>query len=154
MATKIITESGYTYATRTSLEFIDCASCGIVFGAPEEFLDRRRKDGRSFYCPNGHTLSWHETEADRERKARERAERRADNLERNVQWERERAENARRSAIAYKGHLTRIRRRIANGVCPVPGCKRSGFTRVLAHIASQHPDWLHDHPEITDGGEA
>ena len=52
---------------------------------------------------------------------------------------------AERSARAYRGHLTRMRNRIAAGVCPVPGCRRTGLTQTLRHIASQHPEWLAEH---------
>lgn len=144
----------HVYPLTTHLEVHECGKCGIIWGCPEDYLDARRRDGQTFYCPNGHGRVFRETDLDRERKRTAQLERRLsaerDTAERyRDNWERER-----RSAIAYKGHLTRIRKRIANGVCPVPGCKRSGFTRVLSHIASQHPDWLHDHPEITDGSDA
>ena len=32
-------------------EVQNCISCGFVFGAPRSFFNRRRKDGREFYCP-------------------------------------------------------------------------------------------------------
>lgn len=33
-------------------EFITCARCGFEFGVPASFLERRRSDGNSFYCPS------------------------------------------------------------------------------------------------------
>ena len=42
----------------TTIEAHDCANCGVVFGLDTRFAGRRRKDGRGFYCPNGHVLSW------------------------------------------------------------------------------------------------
>jgi hypothetical protein len=44
-------------------------------------------------------------------------------------------EGAQASARAYKGHNTRIKNRIKNGVCPF--CNRS-FADVRAHMASKH----------------
>jgi hypothetical protein len=139
-----------TYGIQVDLVVWECPTCGIVYGIPVKFANACKRTGASYYCPTGHKLSWYETDADRERKKREKAERELsaanDTAER---WKR----NARRSdmsARAYKGHLTRIRKRIVNGVCPVPDCKRSGFTQVMRHIKSQHPDWLHDHPELSD----
>lgn len=37
-----------------------CAAqgCGVTFWVSEAFGDRRRKDKWSFYCPNGHSLSY------------------------------------------------------------------------------------------------
>lgn len=56
-----------TRATVT-LFIVDCANCGIIFGIPDDFDDRRREDGGSFYCPNGHTISYHESESTKQKK--------------------------------------------------------------------------------------
>jgi hypothetical protein len=32
--------------------------CGIEFAIPNGFDDRRRNDGKSFHCPNGHSMSY------------------------------------------------------------------------------------------------
>lgn len=145
--TVIHSKHNYTIEQSLSLEVMTCPMCGIVHAIPEDFADQLRSQGRPahYYCPNGHDLGWSESEADRERKRAEQAERRLRYAEDTAKRWRVNAEAGRRSAAAYKGHLTRARNRIANGVCPVPGCKRSGFARVKAHIASQHPEWLHEH---------
>lgn len=39
---------------------IVCASCGIVFIVPADWIAARRKDSATFYCPNGHYLSFRE----------------------------------------------------------------------------------------------
>jgi hypothetical protein len=36
----------------------DCAACGIEFQITKVLYARRKKDHRSFYCPNGHTLHY------------------------------------------------------------------------------------------------
>jgi Zn-finger protein len=39
----------------------DCCTCGIVFAMPESYVDSKKtnEEGhRTFYCPNGHGLSW------------------------------------------------------------------------------------------------
>lgn len=61
--------------------------------------------------------------------------------------ERQRAAAEHRSNAALRGHLTRWRKRVANGVCPVAGCHRH-FPNVQAHVATQHVDWLAEHPEV------
>lgn len=122
--------------------------CGIAFAVPDDLLDNAHNHRQAIFCPQGHRCVWKETEADRQRKRAEQLERRLRSTEDTAQRWRANAEQERRSAAAYKGHLTRMRNRIVNGVCPVPGCKRSGFKQVMAHIASQHPDWLHEHPEL------
>lgn len=130
--------------------------CGIVYGVPKHYADALRTAGGNYWCPNGHALSWHETDADRERTKRKAAERRADNYERQADYERERAERERRTAIALRGHLTRIRKRIIAGICPVPGCRRSGFAQVMRHLSAKHPDWLAEHVDAlsTSSGDS
>src|SRR4029077_9140433 len=41
---------------------VSCASCGIMFCLPEPLYNARKRDGDSFYCPNGHSLSYRPTE--------------------------------------------------------------------------------------------
>lgn len=145
----IIQRNGYTIADDRTLTFTTCGVCQISHAIPTQMYNRCQSNADEYwYCPNGHYLHFAESDLDRERAARERAERRAaDNADTARRW-RENAEAEKRQKAAYKGHLTRAKNRIAQGVCPVPGCKRSGFEKVMSHIASEHPDWLHDHPEV------
>lgn len=124
-----------------------CYSCGVLFAMPNDFQDQRIADHRNFYCPAGHDQAYcGPTEAEKQRKRAEQAEQRlAWAISREGAQRREK-EAAERSARAYRGHLTRLRNRIANGICPVTECRRH-FPNVKAHIATQHPEWAHDHPE-------
>lgn len=151
MTVTIAARPGYDHKVDQSLTVLNCGVCSIVHAIPKQLYDRCQETGERWYCPNGHYLHFIETEADRQRKKAEQLERRLRSTQDTAARWRANADRERRSAIAYKGHLTRVRRRIANGVCPVPGCKRSGFERVMAHIASQHPDWLHEHQDDLDG---
>lgn len=122
-------ESGRKYSVGTEMVVFTCARCGIPYGLPTAYIDRRQEDGRAYYCPNGHRLSYHRTEADKLRAQLKLSEEaRARNAAARDQ--------ARASAAAYKGHATRVKKRIANGVCPC--CNRS-FKDVLRHMRSQHP---------------
>jgi hypothetical protein len=138
--------SGQLSAGRVDLYVLDCSNCGVIFAITTDYEDRRRADAKSFWCPNGHSVGWSESEADKQRK-------RAEQAERNLKWTeaariaaRDQAQAAHNSARAYKGHLTRMRNRIAAGVCPVQGCRRN-FANVKAHVTSQHPQWAHEHAE-------
>lgn len=121
--------------------------CGIQVGVPSSLYRKAQSDSdQAIYCPIGHTFVYRKNEADREKE-------RADRLERDLRLARSARDAARdqagaahRSAIAYKGHATRLRNRIANGVCPVAGCRRH-FDNVQAHIEGQHPQWAAEHPE-------
>ena len=119
-----------------------CADCGIRFGVPESYLARRRDDGDSFYCPNGHSLSYHETNLDRERKKRERAERLIESERSNARFWKERARSEERSKTAIKGHLTRRKkelRRVNAGICP---CCNREFQNLKRHMKGQHPEYI------------
>jgi len=119
-----------TITSWITIEATTCGECGVHFGMDAGQLSKRREDGHSFYCPNGHKLSFHVTEADRLRKRLELAERREANLDESLRSERA-------SHAATKGHLTRVRKRADKGVCQ--HCHRS-FANVARHVASKHPD--------------
>lgn len=42
-------------ALSTGLIAVDCPECGVVFGLSLTFQGRRREDGETFHCPNGHS---------------------------------------------------------------------------------------------------
>lgn len=121
--------------------------CGIIVAIPSDLYRKAQADsGFSIYCPLGHSFVYSKNEADRQRARAERAERDAEmaRASRDAAWDQ--AAAAERSARAYRGHLTRLRNKIAEGVCPVDGCRRN-FANVRSHIARMHPDWAHEHPE-------
>lgn len=122
------------------------ASCGVVWAMDDGFIAERRKDHEFWYCPNGHRQ--HYTGKNTEELLRQQLNRQTEEVE----WQRslrkaaeEEAQTERRRAAAARGQLTKIKNRIANGVCPVPGCRRS-FTNVLSHLRQAHPDY-HQHEE-------
>ncbi len=122
--------------------------CGIALAIPEDLYRwAQAEKHRAVHCPLGHEFVFTENATDRANRRAKEAEATAARLRSGIQAARDQARAAERSAIAYKGHLTRLRNRVANGVCPVAGCKRS-FTNVRAHIEGQHQDWLDHHPEV------
>jgi hypothetical protein len=136
----------------------DCCVCGVTLAMPADYEQRRREDHASFYCLNGHQQAFKgetaqekklrlaEAEAAEERRAREASERSLAYARTALTAARDQAAMSERSKAAYKGHLTRMRNRIANGVCPVQSCQRS-FQNVHQHITKMHPEWAHEHPE-------
>lgn len=46
-----------------------CITCGIEFAMPKNLTVQRRKDGKTFHCPNGHSMMWSQpkVKADREK---------------------------------------------------------------------------------------
>lgn len=111
-------------------EFHTCGTCGVVWGMPETFLDARRQDGEWWYCPNGH--KWHWSGETVEVRLRRQLEHTKDSLA----SARAARDQAQASLRATKGVVTKMRKRVGNGVCPC--CKRT-FKDLARHMESQHP---------------
>ena len=129
-----------------TLTITHCGVCQIPHAIPTEMYDDRLANGGEWHCPNGHKLHFITTRADELERQAAAAKRQLTLARASRDAARDQAAAAHRSAIAYKGHVTRLRNRIANGVCPVAGCRRH-FDNVQAHITGQHPEWAAEHPE-------
>ncbi|WP_454112799.1 hypothetical protein [Microbacterium maritypicum] len=121
--------------------------CGIRLAIPDDLHSIARSKGTTVYCPLGHRFVYGDTEVERLKREAEEAKRQARYARASRDAAYDQARAAERSAAAYKGHATRLRNRIANGVCPVAGCRRH-FDNVQAHIEGQHPEWAAEHPEV------
>lgn len=114
------------------LRSLTCGGCGVVFGIVQSYYNKLAERNGSFYCPNGCSRMFcSETDAQklekeliRERKDKEMYIRRAERLD--------------RARASMKGVVTRIRNRIANGVCP---CCNRHFKDLHRHMTSKHPDY-------------
>lgn len=109
-----------------------CADCGLPWGVPYHFQERRREDHKTFYCPNGHS-NWYPQENKEERLAKE-----LDAAKRDAQHQREQRVIEERKNRALRGELTKTKKRIAGGVCPC--CNRT-FENLSRHMKGQHPDF-------------
>ncbi len=116
--------SGYTVKLYVS----DCVNCGVIFGITEELENRRRYDGKSFYCPNGHSMVFSGEEAKLKEELTQAHERAA--------GERRRFDAEKRSHAATKGQLTKTKKRADAGLCQY--CHRT-FKQLRRHMTSQHP---------------
>lgn len=113
-----------------NLERHNCPNCFVEFALPDRMIAERRKDGKAFFCPAGHSMSFHDTEFDRLQRERDRLKQDNARLA-------EEAEIARKAAITAKAAATKARKRTVAGVCPC--CTRS-FTNLRRHIETQHPE--------------
>lgn len=127
----------------TDLEVTDCPSCGVDFALPARLLRERREKGGSFWCPNGHSLSFTDTELEKLRK-------RTKSLDAQLTSTRDQRDAARadrdavdRSRTALRGVITRERNRVGRGVCPC--CNRT-FAELGRHMQSQHPEYATEDP--------
>jgi uncharacterized Zn finger protein (UPF0148 family) len=128
--------STFTIDTTVTLTYEVCAACGVTFGAPDHLIRRRREDGGTFYCPNGHSLAFGKSENDRLKRDLAQAQRRQALAEGRETHQRDQRQAAERSNAALRGVVTRTKKRAAAGVCQC--CSRT-FQDVARHMASQHP---------------
>lgn len=108
--------------------------CGVNLAIPDSLYREAHDSGHAVYCPLGHTFVYGNTwkkRAEEEEEKRRRAEQRA-------RASRELLEAEERSHAATRGHLTRTKKRVANGVCPC--CNRS-FVNLRRHMDCKHPEY-------------
>jgi hypothetical protein len=122
------------FGLKVTFTVLDCAICAGVFAITDDFDARRRYDGATFYCPIGHSNSY----SGEQTKLRERAERleqQAARLSAEVDQERAARAFADRQRAAAQGQVTRLRKRVQNGVCVE--CHRS-FSNLQRHMNTKH----------------
>ncbi len=124
------------------LTVVECV-CGITYAIPDVLYQQMRDQGpaKSIRCPLG--CSWHYSKA---RKTQNAEAAKIRELERQLassyddtriaRMEQRAAENR---ARAQKAAKTKLKKRIAAGVCPC--CQRS-FQNLARHMAGQHPDFV------------
>lgn len=115
-----------------------CCRCYTHFAMDSVLNNNLRTNGGSFYCPNGHSQYYTDTEVKRLKKQLEDANKKrawAEDEEARVRSE---FELVKKEKAAIKGQLTKTRNRIANGLCPC--CNRT-FKQLSAHMANKHPEF-------------
>lgn len=127
-----------TQTYTSSLHIIDCFSCHVTFGLDRTHYNDLLDDGRNFYCPNGHRQHFIdskvkalEAQLARSNDAHERTKRCLNRSQDNLSL-------SRNQTRAQKAAKTRIKNRIAKGICPC--CNRS-FTDIRRHMETKHPEY-------------
>jgi len=128
-------------AIADALITLHCAECSMLFGASDDFIRRRREDGQQFYCPQGHSNVYHDTELKRLQRENERLqieltrEKQRRQLECQTHASEIRGERIKRGKA--EARLKRTETRVHAGVCP--HCNRT-FKQLAAHMRTKHPD--------------
>lgn len=113
--------------------------CGISFAVPDRWQEQKRNDHSIFYCPNGHQRAYNgESEEEKLRRENQRLVQKRAELEDDIRDRDAKLENERKRSTAFKGHVTRIKNRVSNGVCPC--CNRT-FRDLSRHMATKHKDY-------------
>lgn len=111
----------------------------MIYGIEQNLDVKRREDGRTFYCTNGHSLSYHETAMMRSEKAAKRAQELLEAERRQHESTKGVLRFTEFSRRAEKGAKTRIQNRVKHGVCPC--CSRT-FKQLAAHMKMKHPEFV------------
>jgi DNA-binding XRE family transcriptional regulator len=113
--------------------------CGISFAVMENQKDFWRNKKTTFYCPYGHPQGFYgDNEADKLRKQLEQKQKWLDQANAAASRERDARIAAETKERAHRGAKTRLKNRIANGVCPC--CNRT-FKNLSQHMQGEHPDF-------------
>lgn len=124
--------SGLAQFVTVELTNLQCW-CGMAFAVPDTLYrsvrEERSGDIRAVHCPVGHSNVWKKSEVQilRDKLATKESE---------LEFARAAKDAAERRERSAKGKVTRLTRRINNGVCP--HCNRH-FQNVERHMASKHP---------------
>ncbi|WP_308491064.1 hypothetical protein [Microbacterium terrisoli] len=123
-----------------TLQILVCGECQIRHAIPAEMYQDRLNNGGNWWCPNGHKLHFESTENQKLEKQLSLEKLRRGWAETSLTATRDQLHATERSLRGHKAAKTRIKNRIAAGVCPC--CNRS-FQDLHRHMAGQHPDFTH-----------
>lgn len=120
----------------TEFSHMCCGECGIEFRVPQHFYEERRKTGKGWHCPNGHSRVFRESDVDRFRRERDQARQDLARVKDECEEQRRRAERA-------EAATKKLKKRTSAGTCPC--CSRT-FQNMATHMKRQHPEF------VTEGG--
>jgi hypothetical protein len=128
------------------LSVVECCNCHIYFAMPEDLHVELQRNHKSFWCPAGHSISYRQksdieiakAETEEMRRQRDREKQNSAYLHSRIEEEAEKKNHARAQARAFKGVITKVKKRVGNGVCTC--CNRS-FSNLAAHMKHKHPEW-------------
>lgn len=124
-------EDGARVLQSLHFETIVCYKCNMPFAVPTETKWRWQTSGGTFYCPAGHGQVYKTTE-------NERLQNEVTRLNKRLQWELTNSRHLEASLRSQKAAKTKLKKRIANGVCPC--CHRS-FVNLKRHMETQHKEY-------------
>lgn len=149
----------YNFTIQTAVQFItiECYKCGVVFAVDQALQGNWRRDKTEFFCPNGHSQSYTDSEADRLRAQLKKQQAETERQRLEAERQRDLRVAAERRTIAQRGVVTKLKKRVNCGVCP--HCQRT-VAQMARHIASKHPEVLESgkavdavDPHVGDGKE-
>jgi len=121
------------------LSVTNCGVCGGSYALSQKCMAYKRQHGGYWNCPYcKQSWGYGTSEIDEKNNEITRLKRTIEYAETDLSHAKELKNKALHSARTIKGHLTRTKNRIANGVCPC--CNRS-FKNLHNQMSRQHPDY-------------
>ena len=125
-----------TYTETVTLQEVECCVCGVTFAFPVRLHNECKSTGKMFFCPNGHSQGYRESEETRLRKQLHDEQARCKRVEMQLT-------SAQDQLKASEREMKRHQKRVANGVCPC--CNRS-FVQLQRHMKTKHPEYAREKP--------
>jgi hypothetical protein len=119
------------------LEETTCCVCATVFAVDETIMANRRFHAGNIHCPNGHSIGWSESEADKVRKQLAHKQKELEAEQQRVQMERSMRIDAENARARADKELKRVKKRVNAGMCP--HCNRT-FSQLARHMKCKHAD--------------
>lgn len=126
-----------------TLTVINCGECGGIYALNERYRRKKQEVGESWTCPYCKCGWGYSNSSENERLKRElqqEQERTLRERQRHDQTKAELRETERRRR-AEKGAKTKLKKRVAHGVCPC--CNRT-FKQLAAHMSAMHPEYVQE----------
>lgn len=113
--------------------------CDAIVYLPSGTVEKMRRTHEWWYCYRGHSQRF-SSESREEKLKKELAAmtKYRDNGKQLLRWKEEELQMEKRSKAAIKGQVTKIKKRVKNGVCPC--CNRS-FEDLRDHMSTKHPTY-------------
>ncbi len=132
-----------TFTDTVTLKTMKCGTCGMRFALPQTFYDSCYNEGGFWTCPLGHSRGWNKGNTPTELEKLEAKIAAKDN---DLEYYRKRnneifeqKERVERQLAAQKGQVTKLKKRVAAGVCPC--CNRT-FQNLSRHMTAKHADFV------------
>lgn len=87
-----------------------CPICDVNYSIPLTMDNSKKKNGGSWYCPNGHELIFTENTADRLKKELDQVNELLSQKNGSLNYHLKLSEGYRNTIRAYKGHVTRLKK--------------------------------------------
>jgi DNA repair exonuclease SbcCD ATPase subunit len=120
-------------SVEVELTEINCGQCGGTYAINEKYRETKYQKGGCWNCPYCR-VGWGYSDNNENSKLKRALEQEKKRKE----WAQQQAANAERALAAQKGVNTKLKKRVAAGVCPC--CNRT-FKQLSAHMAKKHPEF-------------